>query len=69
MSPAPASKPIGLNVAAAAPVKPLTVLLGLEGVFVALPPLPLPVVVGSVPLFGGGGEEPVPVAEGEEEGQ
>jgi hypothetical protein len=68
MSPAPASKPIGLNVAAAAPVKPLTVLLGLEGVFVALPPLP-PVVVGSVPLFGGGGEEPVPVAEGEEEGQ
>jgi hypothetical protein len=60
--------PIGLSVAAAAPVKPLAVLLGLEGVFVGAPPLPAE-VVGSVPLLGGGGEEPVPVAEGEDEGQ
>ena len=49
-------------------MKPLAVLLGLDGVLVGDPPLPAE-VVGSVPLLGGGGEEPVPLAVGEDEGQ
>jgi len=63
--PAPASMPMGDSVAAAAPVKPLGVVLGLEGVLVGLLPLPGPLPgeeVDWVPLLGGGGEPPVPEA-------
>jgi len=68
--------PMGLSVAAAAPVKALAVLVGLDGVFVGLPPLPplppLPLDVGRVPLLGGAGApvpEPEPGAVVEEVGQ